>query len=132
MSIQRILKQFTGPYFVATVENGLPKVRPFGLVVEHNGRLYFGVGSHKASYRQLVEQPALEISATDPDKNWLRIRGEAVFDDDPAVLEKAYAAKPNVKAQYSDPNGPQLKPFYLKNATVEIASLAGDFESFQL
>ena len=58
MSIQTILTQFTGPYFVATVEDGQPRVRPFGLVLEHQGRIYFGVGDQKASYRQLVEQPA--------------------------------------------------------------------------
>lgn len=28
MSIQTLLKQFTGPYSVATVENGEPRVRP--------------------------------------------------------------------------------------------------------
>lgn len=132
MSIQKILTQFAGPYFVATVENGLPRVRPFGLVLEYNGRLYFGVGDQKASYRQLQEQPALEISAIDADRNWLRVRGEAVFDDDPAVLEAAFAKLPHLRAQYSQESGPRLKPFYIKEGVAEIASLAGDFESFQI
>lgn len=132
MSIQRILTQFTGPYFVATVENGQPRVRPFGLVLEYRGRLYFGVGSQKASYRQLLEQPALEISAVDPDKNWLRLRGEAVFDDDPALLEAIFQARPNLKPQYSQEGGPRLKPFYISGGVAEIAGLAGGFETFQI
>lgn len=131
MSIQTILTQFTGPYFVATVEDGQPRVRPFGLVLEHQGRIYFGVGDQKASYRQLVEQPAIEISAVDGEKNWLRLRGEAVFDDDPALLEKIFGLKPHLKAQYNQEGGPRLKPFYIKNGIAEIASLAGDFQSFQ-
>ena len=131
MSIQRILTQFTGPYFVATVENGLPKVRPFGLVLEYEGRLYFGVGNQKASYRQLLEQPALEISAVDTDRNWLRIRGKAVFDDDPVLLEKVFTKMPHLRAQYSDENGPRLKPFYIEGVA-EIAGLSGSFEQFQL
>lgn len=132
MSIQTILTQFTGPYFVATVENGQPRVRPFGLVLEYQGRLYFGVGDQKASYRQLVEQPVLEISAVDGEKNWLRIRGEAEFDEDPALLEKIFQLKPHLKPQYSQEGGPRLKPFYIKNGIAEIASLTGNFQSFQL
>jgi uncharacterized pyridoxamine 5'-phosphate oxidase family protein len=132
MSIQKILEQFTGPYYVATVENGEPRVRPFGLVLEYQGRLYFGVGDQKASYRQLLEKPSLEISATDANKNWLRIRGEAVFDDDEELLKEIFRLKPHLEAQYTQENGPRLKPFYIRNAVAEVASLAGDFESFQL
>jgi uncharacterized pyridoxamine 5'-phosphate oxidase family protein len=132
MSIQKILEQFTGPYYVATVENGEPRVRPFGLVLEYQGRLYFGVGDQKASYRQLEEKPSLEISATDADKNWLRVRGEAVFDEDEELLKEIFRLKPHLEAQYTQENGPRLKPFYIKNAVAEVASLSGDFESFQL
>ena len=131
MSIQTILTQFTGPYFVATVENGQPRVRPFGLVLEYQGRLYFGVGDHKASYRQLVELAVLEISAVDEAKNWLRIRGEAEFDDDPTLLAEIFQLMPHLKPQYSQDGGPRLKPFFIKNGVAEIASLAGDFQSFR-
>lgn len=132
MSIQTLLKQFTGPYFVATVENGEPRVRPFGLVLEYQGRLYFGVGDQKASYRQLVARPVLEISAVDGEKNWLRLRGEAVFDDDPALLEQIFKVMPHLRPQYSQAGGPRLKPFYIKNGVAEIASLSGSFTSFRL
>lgn len=132
MSIQRILEQFTGPYFVATVENGHPRVRPFGLVLEYRGRLYFGVGDQKASYRQLLAQPTVEISAVDGEKNWLRLRGEVVFDEDPALLEKIFERKPHLKAQYSGENGPRLKPFYIQNGTAEIADLSGGFTAFPI
>ncbi len=132
MSIQNILKQFTGPYFVTTVENGKPRVRPFGLVVEHQSRLYFGVGGQKASYLQLLAQPALEISAVDGEKNWLRLRGEAAFDDDPALLDKIFEVMPHLKPQYSQECGPRLKPFYIKDGVAEIASLSGDFKKFRL
>lgn len=132
MNIQTILTQFTGPYFVATVENGKPRVRPFGLAVEYQGRLYFGVGDQKASYRQLLAQPALEISAVDAEKNWLRLRGEAVFDDDPALLDKIFEVMPKLQQQYSQKGGPRLKPFYIKDGIAEIANLSGDFDMFQL
>lgn len=130
MSIQTILTQFPGPYFVATVENGQPRVRPFGLVLEYHGRLYFGVGDQKASYRQLHENPALEISAVGADKRWLRIRGQAVFDDDPELLEAVYQTLPHLRAAYSQEGGPRLRPFYIRDGIAEIASTAGEFTSF--
>ncbi|MCD7845654.1 MAG: pyridoxamine 5'-phosphate oxidase family protein [Oscillospiraceae bacterium] len=130
MSIQKILEQFGGPFFLATVEQGEPRVRPLGLILEYEGRLYLGLGSQKAGYRQLLEQPALELSAVDANKNWLRIRGEAVFDDSPAVLAAVYEKMPHLEAQYSASDGPRLKPFYIKNGVAEIASLSGEFQSF--
>lgn len=102
---------------------------PFGLAVAYQDRLYFAVGDQKASYRQLLAQPELEVSAVDQEKNWLRIRGEAVFDDDPSLLETILSEKPHLKPQYSQENGPHLKPFYIKNGVAEIASLSGDFQS---
>ncbi len=132
MSIQRILTRFSGPFFVATVEDGYPRVRPFGLVLEYENRLYFGVGSQKASYRQLLKQPALEICAVDGERNWLRIRGEAAFDDDPALLEEIFRLKPHLRGQYSQKDGPQLKPFYIRSGVAEVAGLSGSFESFRI
>ncbi len=132
MSIQTILTQFTGPYFLATVEQGEPRVRPLGLVLEYEGRLYFGLGSQKAGYRQLLEQPTLEISAVDANKNWLRIRGQAAFDDSSEVLEAIYKKMPHLKAQYSAPDGPQLKPFFIRDGVAEIAGLDGSFQRFVL
>lgn len=37
---------------------------------------------------------------------------------------------PHLEAQYSAPDGPRLKPFYIKNGVAEIASLSGEFQSF--
>lgn len=132
MSIQTILTQFTGPYFLATVEQGEPRVRPLGLVLEYEGRLYFGLGSQKAGYRQLLEQPALELSAVDANKNWLRIRGQAVFDDSAEVLAAIYKKMPHLQAQYSTPDGPRLKPFYIRDGVAEVAGLDGSFQHFAL
>ena len=129
MSIRSILEQFTGPYFVATVEGSEPRVRPFGVALEIEGRLYFAVGSQKAAYRQLNANPQAEVCTVDGSRHWLRVRGRAVFDDRAEVLERIWAQWPHLRAGYSLQDGPRLKPFYIEGGVAEVAGLDGSFAS---
>lgn len=47
-----LLKEY-GVFYVATVNNGLPAVRPFGAVMEYNGELYLATANFKDVYKQL-------------------------------------------------------------------------------
>ncbi len=42
-----------GTYFIATCEDGQPRVRPFGTAHIYNGKLYIQTGKSKAVSRQL-------------------------------------------------------------------------------
>ena len=53
--------QQTGVFAVATVENGEPKVRPFGAVAEFEGKLYLCTGNQKAVYRQIKAHPQVQM-----------------------------------------------------------------------
>ena len=53
-------------------------------------RLYFGVGEFKEVYRQMRANPRVEICAA-ADGGFLRYYGEAVFETDYALAEKALA-----------------------------------------
>ncbi|MGO0985104.1 pyridoxamine 5'-phosphate oxidase family protein [Clostridioides difficile] len=77
--IMNFLKENPTFYF-ATVEDNKPRVRPFGFVMNYEGRLYFGIGKHKASYKQLISNPNVEISTANKEGKWIRIKGKAVFD----------------------------------------------------
>ena len=70
-----------GVFYYATVDNGKARVRPFGFATILDGKLYFGMGDHKRSYRETVENPYVEICACKGGE-WIRIRGKAVFDFD--------------------------------------------------
>lgn len=80
-------------FHVATVEDGQPRVRPFGAHLLMDGRLYFCTGNHKKVYAQLRENPKLEICAY-CEGEWLRLSGEAVFEDNKAVKNAMLAAAP--------------------------------------
>ncbi len=81
-------------FYIATVEDGKPRVRPFGLVVEHGGKLWFGTSNTKAVYRQMQANPNVEISATSPSMEWIRLSGQAVFEANRDVKQKAFDLLP--------------------------------------
>jgi len=71
--------QQCGTFFLSTVNEGLPAVRPFGAIMEYAGELYFSTANTKDVYRQLLKNPAVQIVATKPkSRQWIRIRGSAI------------------------------------------------------
>ncbi|MDR1165565.1 MAG: pyridoxamine 5'-phosphate oxidase family protein [Deltaproteobacteria bacterium] len=102
------------PFYLATIKDRGPKVRPMGFVMEYHGKIYFGAGAQKQVYRQMVDNPLVEIATTDKDGQWLRLTGLVVFDDDPECFEAAVQAMPRLKEIYPE-GGPRLALFYLKD-----------------
>ena len=118
-------------FYVATVENGSPRVRPFGLVFPFEGKLFFGVGSHKASYRQLKENPNIEICTADAKGMWIRIRGKAVFDERAEAAGTAFETMPMLHKIYNEKTGFKLAPFYIAEGQAEFADMKGFFKSIE-
>jgi uncharacterized pyridoxamine 5'-phosphate oxidase family protein len=115
------------PFFFATVdEEGRPRVRPFGFVAVHNNRLYFSMGSYKPVYRQVRANPHVEISAVDSENRWLRLRGTAVVDEDPAVAAMVFEQFPRLRDLYNDKTGLTLALVYLKDASADFCDMSGN------
>lgn len=68
--------------YLATVDEGKPRVRPWGFMFEENGRLYFCTASFKDVYKQLTAVPYVEYSKTNKDMVWVRVSGKIQFDED--------------------------------------------------
>ena len=105
-------------FYLATVEGDRPRVRPFGLAIEHEGRLWFGTANTKEVSRQLKANPRVEISATTPSMEWIRLSGQAVFDSNADVKRKAFELLPTLSNIYSGPDDPAFEVFYLAGAEV--------------
>lgn len=111
-------------FFIATEDGDQARVRPFGLVFEYEGKLYFGVGDFKPSYRQLKNNPKFEISAVKNNgTEWIRLTAEAVFDERPQVVEKAFETIPSLRDSYPEDGKHKLAVFYAGN----IEAYAFDF-----
>ncbi len=118
-----------GTFYFATVEGDKPRVRPFGLAFLHQGRLYFGIGTHKAAWSQLKANPNVEISTTNANGQWLRLRGVAVMDDSADVQAKAFEVMPGLRRMYNEQSGWTLGLLYLKEGEAEFCSFQGEFRT---
>lgn len=117
--IYEFLKK-AGTYYLATCENGQPRVRPFGTVNIYKDRLYIQTGRFKAVSRQLHANPRLELCAM-LDGRWLRLEASAVEDDDREARVSMLEAYPELKALYSPDDG-NTEVWYLRNAAATVYS----------
>jgi len=123
--LQKTLKflQDNKTFYLATTEGSQPRVRPFGLVIEHEGKLWFGTANTKAVYRQLQANPRIEISATSPQMEWIRLSGKAIFESNAEVKRQAFELLPTLSNIYKGPDDPVFVVFYLEDAEVTFHNL---------
>ena len=68
-------------FFLATVENDKPFVRPISVLCEHNDKLYFVSSNHKLVYNQIKANGNVEICGMNTHGSWIRINGKVVEDE---------------------------------------------------
>ena len=118
-----------GLFYLATVDGNQPKLRPLGAHINYNGKEYFTVGDFKNVYRQMVNNPLVEIVAYTPnDRKWLRYTGEVKFEDNEEVKEKILEELPHLRQAYSKESGRKMMIFTLENAKAKIIDMAGNEE----
>lgn len=90
-----------GTFYVATCEGDQPRVRPFGAICGFEDKLYIVTNNQKAVYKQMLENPKIEISGMSGDR-WIRIEGEVEVDDRrEARVAMLEANKPVLPSMYS-------------------------------
>ena len=88
-------------FFLATVDNDAPALRPFGAVMEYEGELYFSTGSYKDVYKQLTANPAIQIAALKSGtRRWIRISGMAVEVKDLSLKQMMLDCCPVLKKHF--------------------------------
>lgn len=68
-------------FYFATVEGDKPRVRPFSSVAEFEGKAYLCSGKQKEVFRQLAENPNVELCGMYDGGTWLRVSATLVEDD---------------------------------------------------
>ena len=112
-----------GTYYLATVDGGRPRVRPFGTAAVFEDKLYIQTGKVKDVAKQLQSNPRVEICACDGG-TWLRIQAEAVEDDRREAKRHMLEEYPMLRGRYSEDDGNTLV-LYLKNAEASFESFEG-------
>ena len=113
-------------FHIATVEGTKARVRPFGFSMKRNDKLYFCTNKTKDVYKQLSQNPEIEISDMGNDSTWLRIRGRIAFDETREAKAQAFNESANLLKIY--PKGADdetFVTFYFTEAVATLYSFSG-------
>ena len=116
-------------FYLSTVDGNKPKVRPLGFHLLKEDKIYFGVGTFKTVYKQMEENPNVEIAAWDGE-HFLRYYGVANLDKQEEIAKEALSLMPDVAELYNA-NGWEMGIFYLDNATAEIRNMMEVEETYE-
>lgn len=117
-------------FYFLTTDGDQPKGRPFGFHLLDGDKLYFGCGTFKNVFRQLTENPRVEVLAVNGGE-FMRYDGTVKIVKDEALLEKVRAAMPQIMDMY-DKNGWEMGLFYLENGHAEIRGMMDLKEEFDV
>ena len=123
--------QESGVFYLATTEGDQPRVRPFGAVFEYEGKLYTATNNTKKCFKQMLENPKVEISGMNKKGQWIRVTGEVANDDRREVKEFALEAVPSLKSMYNIDDG-IFAVLYFTKGTATISSFTVEPETFSL
>ncbi|MDF2522948.1 MAG: pyridoxamine 5-phosphate oxidase [Clostridiales bacterium] len=123
--VVKFLQENPVQYFATVGRDGKAKCRPFMFCFEQDGKLWFCTNSTKDVYKDIKENPYVEVSVCSPSYAWIRLNGKAAFENNMAVKE-ACMKNPIVKGQYQTAANPIFEVFYLENAKAVIADFSGN------
>ncbi len=107
-------------FYLATVEGDQPRVRPFGAIMEWEGKVYICTNNTKDVFKQMMDNPRVEIAAFNPEtEKWIRICARVVSDDREEAKEAMLEANPVLKNKYC-PDDNIYEVLYLSEANVKI------------
>lgn len=105
--------------------HGGRRYEPYVFAGEMDGKLWFCTNNTKDVYKDMQENPEIEISVSSPSCAWIRLHGTAVFENNMSAKEMCIA-NPIVKGQYQTADNPIFEVFYLDNAHGVIADFSGN------
>jgi len=109
-----------GVFYVATIDDGLPRVRPFGALNMFENKIYVLTGHNKKVCHQLLNNPHVEI-CTFNGKEWIRIECKLIEDIRVDAKEAFLDSNPDLRGRYSEYDE-NTAVFYMQDATATISS----------
>ena len=117
-------------FYFLTTEGDQPKGRPFGFHMLVDGVLYFGCGTFKNVFRQLTENPHVEVLAVNGGE-FLRYDGKAKVVKSEALLQRVREIMPQIMALY-DKNGWEMGLFCLTQGHAERRGMMDLIEEYDV
>jgi pyridoxamine 5'-phosphate oxidase len=119
--------------FLATVDGNQPHVRTLYMDQADETGFYFTTGTTKQVYQQIKANPRVEIcfynhAADFGQARQLRITGQLEEVNDPAMLEKGYAARQGLEPLVGKPLKPLLVAYRLSKGVAHFWTLMNAFK----
>lgn len=112
--------------YLATVgRDGKAKCRPFMFCFENQGKLWFCTNNTKEVYKDIKNNPYIEISVSSASYAWIRLNGKVVFENNMEV-KKDCMNNPIVKEQYKSADNPIFEVFYIEDGHAVISDFSGN------
>lgn len=111
--------------FLATLEEGQPRVRPYQFMLEDKGRLCFSTNNTKEVCKQLKLNPSMEFASSNQHGGWIRLRGTVAFSNEAALKDKILAKSAVVRGIYKTSDHPNFEVFYLEHGSAQIMASSG-------
>jgi uncharacterized pyridoxamine 5'-phosphate oxidase family protein len=118
--VYEFLKE-NSPFYIATVDGDQPRVRPFGAVDIFEDKLYIQTGNVKDVFKQMMNNPKVEISTMGKDGRWLRVTATVIRDDRLEARQHMLDTNPILKGKYAADDG-NCEVLYLKDAVATFYS----------
>lgn len=117
--VQKFLKE-CGVYYLATVENDKPKVRPFGTIEIFENHLYIQTGKKKDVYKQIEKNNNVELCGF-KDGKWIRVSGKLIADDRIEAKKDMLDKNPELRGMYNE-NDENTIVLYFETGEATISS----------
>ena len=117
-----------GTFYIATMDGDQPRVRPFGAVMQYEGKLYICTNNTKKCFQQMITNPKVEITCVLGDK-WLRLTGEVKTDSRMEVKQQFLKECPI--SMYKADDG-LFEILYFDHATATICSFTDEPVSLEI
>lgn len=110
-------------FYLATCDDGQPRVRPFGFAMCYEGKLYFCTGNKKDVYKQMKANPNIEVCAMNAKGEWLRLSGKAVLATSVQAEQEAFKVMPSLADVYpGKENNEDFEVFYISEGVATVYS----------
>lgn len=118
-----------GTYYLATVEEDKPRVRPFGTIDIFDGNLTIQTGKVKDVSKQIHNNPNIEICAFS-EGAWLRLKAKAYEEENIEAQKHMLEAYPSLQKMYKVNDG-NTEIFKLVECDASISSFVSETKYYK-
>lgn len=110
-----------GHFFLATINNNHPSIRPFGLILKEGNHLYIATDSSKDVFDEICKDNHIQIvSYNNSNHRWIRINGKLIMETLGFVRKKLIESYPFLTQRYNESSINKLSIFRIDIKNVSI------------